>query len=206
MGTAQEIAGFSANLSRERHTQMPASCSSLAAWQAFSAGLQILQRFSSRSMVNVHEIAKSNLQLLHRTLSYDAIYSEHIKSIQREADRNSLPALQRLHTEHGLTADLLVVQNGESINLTARPQCYAMYLLISGSAQLDTVAGNNHTAKHWWNRISTGGNRNSLRSGAVITPVDKQQKGRISAKGKNCLLLKINTSMLETPCKDVSLN
>jgi len=149
-------------------------------------------------------VTKSNLRLLHQSLSCDAQYSNNIEDIQREGAKSGQPGSRRLYADQGFTADLLTLQDGTSINLTTLPQCYAMYLLISGSAQLDTENENRSPVQHWWDRIGLNGNKNCLRNGAVVIRSYDQKNNRLMARGKNCLLLKIHAPVIEADRKVAS--
>jgi len=204
MITTQKIANFVPNPPITHSGEAPTALSSLSAWKAFQAGMQMLQRYASRSPVDIHAVAKSNLQLLHHSLSYDAQYSDNIEDIQREATKSGQPKLRRLYADQGFTADLLTLQDGETINLTTLPQCYAMYLLISGSAQLEIENERSNPMRHWWDRIGSNGSRNSLRSGAVVIRSYKQKSSQLAARGKNCLLLRVHTPAMEVSGKTAS--
>lgn len=171
----------------------PSAISSLSAWKEFQAGMQILHRYAGSSAADVHSIAKSNLQLLHRSLSFDSVYRNSIESTQREGAQSGLPTLRHLYSEQGLIADLLTLQDGASINLTTLPQRYTMYLLISGNAQLGTKSKNDSSAQHWWNRLSTSGDKNHLRDGSAIICSNNNRARQLTANGNNCLVLRINT-------------
>ncbi len=184
--------------------------SSLSAWKAFQAGMQMLQRYADRSPVDIPAVAKSNLQLLHQSLSYDPQYSDNIDDIRREGAKNDQAILRNLYTDQGLTADLLAFQEGTSINLTTLPQRYTMYLLISGNVQLssnvqlDVKNKTSSPVRHWWDRIGPNSNKNCLRSGDVIIRSYTQKNDRLIACGKNCLLLRVHTPTVESSRKTAS--
>jgi len=207
MATAHNIVDYSANPNPRVScdVEIPDAISSLAAWKEFYAGMQILQRYAGRSSADVHLIAKSNLQLLHRSLSYDSLYRNSIESILREGDQSSPPTSRRLYSNQGLTADLLPLQDGASIKLMTLPQHYTMYLLISGNAQLHATSENdNPVVQHWWKRLGAAGNKNHLRNGAAIICAQNKGVGQLTANGKNCLVLKINAPAAVTACKIAS--
>ncbi|NOX91116.1 MAG: hypothetical protein GXP18_01295 [Gammaproteobacteria bacterium] len=204
MNTTYKIADFSPDPLMAHSGEASVTLSSLSAWKEFQAGMQMLQQYASRAPVDIHAVAKSNLRLLHQSLSCNAQYSDNIEDIWREGAKSGRPTLRHLYANQGLTADLLTLQDGASINLTTQPQCYAMYLLISGNAQLDAENENNSPVRHWWNRIGSNGNKNSLRSGAVIIQSCKQENSQLVARGKNCLLLKIHGPTIEASRKTAS--
>ena len=204
ISTTHKIADYSSSPFMIHSNKVSIAPSSLSAWKAFQAGMQMLQRYASRSPVDIHAVTKSNLQLLHQSLSYDAQYSNDIENTLQEGRKNGRPTLRRLYADQGLTADLLALQDGATINLTTLPQCYAMYLLISGSAKLDTENETQRPVRHWWNRISSNGDENSLRNGSVIIRSYKQKNSQLIASGKNCLLLRIHAPTMEIPGKAAS--
>jgi len=204
MITTHKIAGFSPSSLITHSDETSVASSSLSAWKAFQAGMQMLQRYADRSPIDISAIAKSNLQLLHQSLSYDSQYSDNIEHIRREGTEKGQPMLRRLYADQGLTADLLTFQEGSSINLTTLPQRYTMHLLISGSAQLDTENKTSSPVQYWWERISPNSNKNYLRSGDVITHSYNQKNGRLIAHRKNCLLLRVHTPTEEASRKTAS--
>lgn len=202
--TAPQIVDFSANSLVTPENETENIISSLSVWKAFQSGMQILQRYANRSPVDIHAIAKSNLQVLHQSLSYDKQYARNIDSIRRDSAKNGLPILRRLYSDQGLNADLLSLQDGASMNLVALPQRYAMYLLVSGSAQLGTDNAGVASVQHWWNRIGSKNQKNYLRTGTVITCSTQQANTRLTARDKNCLLLRVHTPLVGVPCKMAS--
>jgi len=193
MITTQKIAGFPPSPFVIHSNEASVAASSLSAWKAFQAGMQMLQRYANRSPIDIDTVAKSNLQLLHQSLSDDTHYINNIEHIWREGARSGQPTLRRLYADQGLTADLLALQDGTSINLAALPQHYTMYLLISGHARFDVENENSSPVRHWWDRIGSYSNKNCLRSGDVIIRSYKQENNRLIASGKNCLLLRVHT-------------
>ncbi len=204
MITTHKIANFPSTPLMAYNGETSIAPSSLSAWKAFQAGMQMLQRYADRSPVDIPAIATSNLRLLHQSLSYDSQYSDNIEYIQREGTKGGQPILRRLYADQGLTADLLAFQEGTSIKLTTLPQRYTMYLLISGSAQLDAENKISNPVRHWWDRIGSNSNKNYLRSGEVIIRSYKQKNNRLTARGKNCLLLRIHTPTVEASRKMAS--
>ncbi len=199
-----EIANSPSSPLKAHSSETSVAPSSLSAWKAFQAGMQMLQRYADRSPVNIPAVAKSNLQLLHQSLSYDSQYSDNIEHLRREGAKGGQPILRRLYADQGLTADLLAFQEGTSINLTTLPQRYTMYLLISGSAQLDAEKKTSSPVQHWWDRIGSNSNKNYLRSGDVIIRSYKQKSSQLIARGKNCLLLRVHTPTVEASRKTAS--
>lgn len=204
MAITPQIVDFSSNSHLPRENETPNVLSSLSAWKAFQSGMQVLQRYANRSPVDIHTIAKSNIQLLHRSLSYNTQYIDNIENIRHESTESDLPTLRRLYSDQGLTADLLSLQDGASINLVARPQRYAMYLLISGSAQLGPDDESTRLAPRWWNRVVLNKRKNYLRNGAVVIRSNQQTDNCLTAKGKDCLILRVHTPAEEIFCKIAS--
>ena len=202
MSISQRIVGFSPKSQTSYSGESQNTLTSLSAWSAFRSGMQILQRYANRSPVNVHSIAKSNMQLLHRALSYDTGYSRSIDSIRNEDANSDLPTIRRLYSDQGLTADALVFRGGSSMNLIALPQRYSMYLVISGTAQLTSKNKQPHLQQHsqqyWWKRIGSSGNNNYLRSGSVVICSDVRQNSLLTAQGKNCVVLSVHIPIQET--------
>ena len=205
MITTHKISGFSPSpLMAHSSSEASVASSSLSAWKAFQSGMHMLQRYAGRSPVDIRAVTKSNLQLLHQSLSSDSQYSDNIEHIRREGAKSGQPMLRRLYADQGFAADLLTFQKGTSINLATLPQCCTMHLLISGSAQLDAENENSNPVRHWWDRIGSNGNKNYLRNGAVIIRSYKQKNGRLMARGKNCLLLRIHVPTMKTSGKTAS--
>lgn len=204
MATTQKIVDFSRKSPVTDNYETANELSSLSAWKAFQSGMQILQRYANRSPVNIHAIAKSNLQLLHRSLSYDAQYSHTIESVRRKNVNSVLPTLQHLYVNQGLTADLLSLQKGASMNIMSLPLHYSMYLLISGSAKINADSENMNSVQHWWKRISANSNKNYLRNGSVVTHSTNQAISQMTALGQNCIILRIQIPTTEVPCKIAS--
>jgi len=202
MSNTQQIADFSSNSLKIRDSNIANTLSSLSAWKAFQSGMLILQRYANRSAVDINTIAKSNLQLLHRSLSYDMQYNRKIENIRCESESTRRPAMRRLYADQGLTADLLSLQDGAAIDLIASPQRYTMYLLASGHARLGINKEGETSGplqQRWWNRICSNRNKNYLRDGSVIICANQQANNRLIALGKNCLILRVHTpTMAET--------
>lgn len=205
MENTREIAGFSSNSLPGNGNGAQTLNVLPSTWEAFRAGMQILHRYSSHSPLGFHAVAKSNLLLLHRTLSCDVQYNNNIENLQREARKSGLPTISRLYTNKELTADLLIIQDGVRINLSALPHCNTMYLLISGSAYYNNAANDEDSStRHWWERISSDGHKKKLRSGAVIISSCKHKTNQITARGKKCVLLKVHTPAIEIPWRIAS--
>ena len=204
MESALKIVGFSTTPSRRKPEislkKEPAS----ATWQAFQAGMEVLQRFANHAAIDVDAISRSNLQLLHRTLSRDAAYHTQIEQLQSEAKTSSLPIIRRLYTDQSMIADLVLVQAGSQINLPALPQTGTMYLLISGSAELVSYEKSQEIAQHWWQKFGIGNANNTLRNGAVIIPSTNKPPEKLRSATKQCLLLRVNTLSLEVECEAAS--
>jgi hypothetical protein len=213
MDNRREIAGFSTNLplANSGGTQTTNILPSTT-WEAFRAGMQILQRYSVHSPLDFHTVAKSNLLLLHRSLSNNTQYNNKIENMLQQASKSGLPTTSRMYTDKALTADLLILQEGMSINLSASPAHSTMYLLISGRACYDMKNDEDRSAQHWWKRINSDNHKKKLRSGAVVISSHKQKIGKLKARGKKCVLLKVHTPMhtsvhkpiTETPWKIAS--
>lgn len=178
--------------------------SSLSAWKAFQAGMQMLQRYADRSPVDIPTVAKSNLQLLHQSLSNDSQYIDKIEYMRHEGAKSDQAILQHLYADQGLTADLLAFQGGTLINLATLPQCYTMYLLISGRAQFDAENKPRNPVRHWWDRIGSNNHKNYLKSGDAIIRSYKQKNDRLIAFGGNCLLLRVHIPTVDASRKTAS--
>jgi len=199
MATAKNIVEYSPSSSRLRGDAASNAISSLAAWKEFQAGMQILQRYAGRSPANIQHIAKSNLQLLHRSLSFDKLYRSNIENLQQQASKNSIPTQRRIYSGQGLTADLLTLQDGATINLKPLPEHYTMYLLIAGNARLGTKCNNTGLVQHWWNRIGAAGSKDQIRNGTAVICSSYKSKKKMTACGKDCVVLKVNSPTKITP-------
>lgn len=204
MDSALKIVGFSTKPPRQQASISAALEPVASTWRAFMAGMQVLQRFADHAVVDVDAISSSNLQLLHRSLSRHARYNEQIQQIQQEANNTSLPIIRHLFAERSMTADLILVQGGQRINFPVLPQTETMYLLISGDARLETDGKTPEPVQHWWQKIGSNGNKNVLRSGAVIIPANEKGQTQLRAGSKPSLLLRINTLHLAEACEAAS--
>lgn len=193
----RNVVDFSSNslTSRNERSTNSMPSPSPSAWRAFQSGMQILQRYASSSPADIDAIAKSNLQLLHRSLSQNAQYVNEIENIMNDSSRNGLPALRCIYACQGFTADLLTLKTHTSLKLVAWPEHYTMYLLIVGSAQITANDINHRPAGHWWNYITSKGINQHLRNGTVIIPSINQPSRKITAFRKDCILLRVQMQL-----------
>jgi len=199
----QESVEFSSKSRRKSSSPDDCGHTDHPAWKAFLAGMQVLQRYANRSTVSIQAVAESNLRLLHRSLRFNKDYRREVENLLHDTPADGLPVLRHLYTCQGLSADLLALQDGTSINLTSLPQSYAMYLLIAGNAQLESANPEETSAKSrarqaWWQRIIFGGKSNILRNGDAIIRCIDQKPVRLTGFGKSCLLLRVRTPMVDT--------
>ena len=204
IANAPNIVGFSSNTPVPRDSATSGAMSSLSAWKAFQSGMQILRRYANHSPVDVDAIAKSNLQLLHRSLMQDAQYTNYIEDFKYDSTKSGRPRLRHLYASEGLIADVLALKINTPVNLITLPQRYTMYLLISGSVRLGANKINDYPGQHWWNHIVSRNSDNYLRSGAVIIFPTHETTNKITACGKDCLILRIQIPLLAMPCEIAS--
>ncbi len=201
---SQNIVDFSSNSRLAQNNGAVSTLSSISAWKAFQSGMHILQRYANRAPIDIQSIAKSNLRLLHRSLSYETEYAVLLENTRRESVKSGLTTLRRLYTNRGLIADLLALQKDTSINLVPSPQCCTMYLLVSGSAQIGLKSAARKLAHHWWARIVSNTDNKHLCNGDVVFCTENQASNRLTAAGKDCLLLRVQSPTVMTPCMLVS--
>ena len=163
-----------------------------AAWGAFQAGMQFLQKYAGRSPGNSENIAISNLQLLHRSLLKDPSYAQSLKKASFRIANSSLPSSHCIFNEKDLRADLLTLKSGTTIRLTSHQDGYAMYLSITGKPSIQSPDSTRVLSKHWWNRYRQPIHGESLKSGdaVLISPQGKTNK-LLTAEKNECILLRI---------------
>jgi len=200
--TAQ-FAGISSNSGTSKNNRFANPAKSLgiselprhAAWGAFQAGMRFLQKYSGRSTANSGTIAKSNLQLLHRTLLKDPSYSQTLQKVIEKGASNKFPASHCVFVSQELRADLITIQSGTSIQLNPRQAEISMYLSISGKPLIQSDEQPLRTSKNWWNRSCQTGDTEVLKNGdAVLVSSDWNKDKRIIAEKKGCVLLHIQLS------------
>ncbi len=163
-----------------------------AAWGAFQAGMQILQKYAERSAANSETIAKSNLQLLHRALLRDPEYSQTLQKALEKKTSNSLPTSHCVFVSQELRADFLTLQSGTFIQLKPHQERLSMYLAITGKPLLQSADRPAPTTQHWWNRYGQIEGVKALKNGdAIFVSNYWATEKRITAEKKECILLRI---------------
>lgn len=162
-----------------------------AAWGAFQAGMQFLQKYAGRSPGNSENIAISNLKLLHRSLLKDPGYAQSLKRAS-STPKNCLPSSQCIFDDKGLRADLLTLKPGTTIQLASQQNSCAMYLSITGKPSMHSPDNTPLLSKYWWNRYRWLRHGQPLKNGeAMFISSQKQIKKLLSAKKNECVLLRI---------------
>lgn len=163
-----------------------------AAWGAFQAGMQFLQKHAGRSPGNSENIAISNLRLLHRSLLKDPSYTRSLKTAHNKISNNSLPSSLCIFDDGGLRADLLTLKSGTTIQLASHQNSGAMYLAITGTPSIHSAESTPLLNKYWWDRYRWPSNVGALKKGdAVLISSQKQSKQLLTAEKKECVLLRI---------------
>ena len=195
-----QFAEFSSNLTMAPDPQTTGSASQQAnpgrshhaAWGAFRAGMQFLQKYAGRSPGNSENIAVSNLQLLHRSLLKDPSYAQSLKKASFRIANSSLPSSHCIFNEKDLRADLLTLKSGTTIRLTSHQDSYAMYLSITGKPSIQSPGNTHVLSKHWWNRHRQSNHGESLKNGdAVLVPPQRKTNKLLTAEKNECILLRI---------------
>lgn len=162
-----------------------------AVWAAFQAGMQALQHYAERSPANPESIAKSNLQLLHRSLLTDPSYTQSLAKAHNK-NANNLPRSSCVYENSGLRADLLTLKSGTTIQLKSRQDRCAMYLSITGKPSIQSPNNVVTLNKHWWTRYRQEKHGKLLKDGeAVVVLPYGEIKRFITAKTKECILLRV---------------
>ena len=163
-----------------------------AAWGAFQAGMRFLQQYAGRSPDNSETIAKSNLQLLHRSLLKDPSYTQSLKDARKRISGSNLPNSCCIFNDTDLRADLLSLNTGTTIQLKAPQDSCAMYLSITGKPSIQSPDLSLPSDKHWWQRYLREDHGESLKNGeAVIISSRGRIKRLLTAEKKECILLRI---------------
>lgn len=180
-------------------TNTSAAMEKLAVWKEFRAGMDIMHRYAKHSRANSDDIAKSNLQLLHRSLLSDPLYRRSIEKASCDADRHGLPTLQKLLATQEIRAELVSVCKGCSIPLTPCDNGLAMFLAVSGTARVNRrdaqpTSGSdekNHK-RGWWSKSHPAQMGKPCKTGDVVL-VSPGQTGadRIEAVNQNCVFLSV---------------
>lgn len=165
-----------------------------AAWGAFQAGMQILQRYANKSTADPVAIAKANLQLLHQSLLADSAYQETLKAANSATPAGGFPTSHALLATRELQAELITLQNKAAIHLAARQQeGIAMLMPITGRASIDFKKDQpSQKNGSWWRRLGQPKLKRSLKNGDVVLVSPGQSKGHIlRAKGNSCVLFSV---------------
>lgn len=200
MHNNSQFAEFSSNSSRTPHAQITPRGSYQAnperphhaAWEAFQAGMQFLQKYEERSPGNSENIAISNLQLLHRSLLKDPGYAQSLKQASFNIATSGLPSSHCIFNEKDLRADLLTLKPGTTIRLASHQDSCTMYLSISGKPSMQSPDNTHVLSKHWWNRYRRSNHGVSLKNGNAVLISPQGQTNKLLTTEKNeCILLRI---------------
>ena len=200
MNNIAQFAGFSPNSASTRVAQTVNKVtrktnlgeSQHGAWGAFQAGMQVLQNYAGRSPANLETIAKSNLQLLHRSLLNDSNYAQSVKKARNTIFSDSRPSSHCVYNNRTLRADLLTLQPGTTIQLRSQHDSCAMYLSISGKPSIQSADMTQPLIKHWWDRYRQQNQKESLKNQQTLI-ISSQHKNKtlLTAEKKECILLRI---------------
>ena len=168
-----------------------------AAWGAFQAGMQILQRYANKSTADPVAIAKANLRLLHQSLLTDPTYQKTLKAANSAMPAKGLPTLHALLATHELQAELITLQKDTVIQLAARQQGIAMLMPITGRASINSEKDQSPRKNdHWWRHLGQPKLKKSLNlnlnNGDVMLISPGQREGHmLSTKGSSCILFSV---------------
>jgi hypothetical protein len=101
------------------------------AWKAFSSGMYMLQKYATRSCVDINSTAAANLRLLHKTLYKDKTY----KAAILRAAAGALPMTHWLVESSDVQARFISLGNTTPVTISARGNELVMFLLISGKIE-----------------------------------------------------------------------
>ncbi len=174
-----------------------------AAWGAFQAGMQILQRYANKSPADSATIAKANLRLLYQSLLADPIFLKTLKTTNSAIADKSLPTLHTLLATQELQAELITLPKNSKIPLATRQKGIAMLMLIAGHADIDLIKDpplqkNNH----WWDRLKHPKPNKSFKQGSVILISPSQNEEHILSTEENgCILFSIFLPKASRPAR-----
>jgi hypothetical protein len=162
-------------------------------WDAFQAGMQILQRYAGHGPSDATAIAKANLRLLHRSLQVDPSYKQILKNAHRESSSNGLTTMHGVFACSNVQANLITIHKGCAIRLVARSHCLSMFMVISGKAvflpQKEKVA----STQAWWRRRHHVSKNTMIKNGDVLLLGENDVEEKIlSAVERNCVLLSVS--------------
>lgn len=179
--------------SMESHPTNTKNSPKHAAWGAFQAGMQILQRYASKSTADPVAIAKANLRLLHQSLLTDPAYQKTLNAANSTTPAEGLPTLHALLATRELQAELISLQKDAVIQLAARQQGIAMLMPITGCASINSEKDQSPRKNdHWWRRMGPSKLEKSLNNGDVMLVSPGQSEGYIlNAKGNSCILFSV---------------
>jgi len=186
-----------------RHTIAPVikmetvNRASHAVWKEFQAGMYVLRKYACHSSANSTAIAKSNLQLLHRTLLKDPDYSQRLQAASSKGAKSSLPTSHCVFANHELRADILTLQSGTAIQLNAHDERFAMYLSITGKSLIQPEKAPLPITRKWWERPRLPQGVESLKNGdAVVVNHKGNRNKQIIADKSDCILLRIQLPVM----------
>lgn len=178
-----------------------------AEWREFIAGMEFLHRYGTHNTANARAIGRDNLRLLHRSLLQKADYQQAIHHAGQQVRQQSLPNKTTLIVSHQLSAQLISLPVGSSIQLVARAREQAMFMIINGSANTANPAASHHQS-HWWSPKwllgqSTATPSLTLKTNDIICiPQGQPNPCVLSAQKKHCIILAVfnaQTPMQSTP-------
>ena len=177
-------------------------------WRAFQDGMKALYRYSGRSNADPSSIAKSNLRLLHSTLLDDQSYRERLTAAEQAISKNGLPTIVSLLAIQGLYADLITLQHGCDVQMTACEKYNRMIMVVYGNMVVNRASlipekmpeKNHPPAQYqpiqhmsWWNRLRNLSNKNISKQGDIFLFDQRDHRDRtLSALNHHCVLLKLS--------------
>lgn len=105
------------------------------AWKAFSSGMYMLQKYATRSCIDINSTAAANLRLLHKTLCKDKTYKA---AFLRAADKDKTDAMPMTHwlvESPDVQARFISLGNATPVTFSTRENELVMFLLISGKIE-----------------------------------------------------------------------
>lgn len=105
------------------------------AWKAFSSGMYMLQKYATRSCIDINSTAAANLKLLHKTLCKDKSYKTAFLQAADKDQTGAMPTTHWLVESPDVQARFISLGNATSVTFSARENELVMFLLISGKIE-----------------------------------------------------------------------
>jgi hypothetical protein len=107
-------------------------------WNAFAAGMQMLQKYAYRSTIELDASAAANIRLLHKTLLKDSVYKSLLVQAVAKDNASLLPTFHCLVKSTQLQARLINLGSTSPHTLSTRTGELASFYLIRGKIEQRT--------------------------------------------------------------------